>query len=100
MLRWARAVISTEVLGEWVRQYAKEYYMDMTRCLFCGMYIQACPVGAPAMTREFEWPTYDKRDLFLNEQQLPAIGDRNLSVREKCLGCSTQTPPFSMSRFR
>lgn len=85
MLGWARAVISTEVLGEPVKPYAKEYYMDITRCLFCGMYVQACPVDALAMTRDFEWPTYDKRDLFLNKQQQLAIGDRNFPHREKHL---------------
>ena len=37
------------------------------------------------MTREYEWSVYDKRDLFLNKQQLLAIGDRNFPVREKRL---------------
>lgn len=79
------SVISAEVPGEPVKRYAKEYYMDMTRCLFCGMCVQACPVDALAMTREFEWSVYDKRDLFLNKHQLLAIGDRNFPAREKRL---------------
>jgi NADH-quinone oxidoreductase subunit I len=68
-------VVSAEVPGEPVKRYAKEYYMDMTRCLFCGMCVQACPVDALAMTREYEWAVYDKRELLLNKQQLLAIGD-------------------------
>ncbi len=79
------SVISAEVPGEPVKRYAKEYYMDMTRCLFCGMCVQACPVDALAMTREFEWSTYDKRNLFLNKRQLLAIGDRNFPLRERRL---------------
>lgn len=79
------SVISAEVPGEPIKRYAKEYYMDMTRCLFCGMCVEACPVDALAMTQEFEWSTYDKRDLFLNKQQLLAIGDRNFPHREKRL---------------
>ncbi|MBS0153414.1 MAG: NADH-quinone oxidoreductase subunit NuoI [Nitrospira sp.] len=79
------SVISAEMPGEPIKRYAKEYSMDMTRCLFCGMCVQACPVDALAMTQEFEWSTYDKRDLFLNKQQLLAIGDRNFSVRERRL---------------
>ena len=79
------SVISAEVPGEPVKRYAKEYDMDMTRCLFCGMCVQACPVDALAMTQEFEWSVYDKRNLFLNKQQLLAIGDRNFPHREKRL---------------
>lgn len=78
-------VVSAEVPGEPIKRYAKEYYMDMTRCLFCGMCVQACPVDALAMTREYEWSVYDKRHLFLNKEQLLAIGDRNFPIREKRL---------------
>lgn len=77
------SVISTEVSGESVKRYTKEYYMDMTRCLFSGMCVQVCPVDALAMTPEFEWSVYDKRYLLLNKEQLLANGDRNFPVREK-----------------
>lgn len=50
-----------------------------------GLCVQACPVDALAMTREFEWAVSDKRDLFLNKQQLLAIGDRPFRTREKRL---------------
>jgi len=78
-------VISSEVEGEPMKRYAKEYYMDMTRCLFCGLCVQACPVDALAMTREYEWAKYNKRDLYLDKEQLLALGDRNFPVREKKL---------------
>ncbi|MGE0277793.1 MAG: NADH-quinone oxidoreductase subunit NuoI [Nitrospiraceae bacterium] len=77
------AVVSAEVPGEPAKRYAQGYTMDMTRCLFCGLCVQACPVDALAMTREYEWSVYDKRDLQLNKQQLLAIGDRAFPVREK-----------------
>jgi NADH-quinone oxidoreductase subunit I len=76
-------VVSAEVPGEPTKRYSKEYYMDMTRCLFCGMCVDACPVDALGMTREFEWAVYDKRQLNLNKEQLLAIGDRSFPVREK-----------------
>ena len=79
------SVISAEVPGEPTKRYAREYYMDMTRCLFCGMCVEACPVDALGMTREYEWSVFDKRDLLLNKQQLLAIGDRSFPVREKRL---------------
>ena len=78
-------VVSDEVPGEPAKRYAKEYSMDMTRCLFCGMCVQACPVDALAMTQEYEWAVYDKRELLLNKQQLLAIGDRSFPNREKRL---------------
>jgi len=78
-------VVSAEVPGEPTKRYAKEYYMDMTRCLFCGMCVEACPVDALGMSREFEWSVYDKRQLHLNKEQLLAIGDRSFPVREKQL---------------
>ena len=37
------------------------------------------------MTKEYEWSVYDKRDLFLNRQQLLAIGNRTFHTREKRL---------------
>ncbi|NJN71072.1 MAG: hypothetical protein HC801_12925 [Nitrospira sp.] len=37
------------------------------------------------MTQEFECSTYNKRDLFLNNQQRLAIGDLDFSVCEKRL---------------
>lgn len=79
------AVVSAEVPAEPTKRYAREYSMDMTRCLFCGLCVQACPVDALAMTREYEWAVYDKRDLFLNKQQLLAIGDRTFPKRERRL---------------
>ncbi|MFO0699607.1 MAG: NADH-quinone oxidoreductase subunit NuoI [Nitrospira sp.] len=94
------SVISAEVPGEPIKRYAKEYYMDMTRCLFCGMCVEACPVDALAMTQEFEWSTYDKRDLLLNKQQLLAIGDRNFHVHEKRLELQHLNVAFFNVAFR
>ena len=78
-------VVSAEVEGEPMKRYAREYSMDMTRCLFCGLCVDACPVDALAMTKEYEWARYNKRDLLLDKPQLLALGDRNFPEREKKL---------------
>lgn len=75
-------VISAEVEGQPLKRYAREYTMDMTRCVFCGLCVEACPVNALEMTKEYEYATYDKRNLKLNKEQLLAIGDRAFPVRE------------------
>jgi NADH-quinone oxidoreductase subunit I len=92
-------VVSSEVPGEPTKRYAKEYYMDMTRCLFCGMCVDACPVDALGMSREFEWSVYDKRQLHLNKDQLLAIGDVRSRFARSGSSCSTRTSRFSMSHL-
>lgn len=37
-------VVSAEVPDEPTKRYAKAYSMDMTRCVFCGLCLQVCPV--------------------------------------------------------
>ena len=93
-------VVSAEVPGEPTKRYAKEYYMDMTRCLFCGLCVDACPVDALGMTREFEWSVYDKRQLHLNKEQLLAIGDRSFPVREKSWSSNIRTWRSSTSPIK
>jgi len=75
-------VISAEMEGQPMKRFAREYTMDMTRCVFCGLCVEACPVNALEMTKEYEYATYDKRNLKLNKEQLLAIGDRAFPVRE------------------
>lgn len=58
------------------RRYSKEYYIDIARCVFCGFCVDACPVDALAMTKEYEFSSYDKRDLLLNKERLLTLGDK------------------------
>jgi NADH-quinone oxidoreductase subunit I len=76
-------VVNAVVPVQRTRRDAREHSMDMTRCLFCGLCLQACPVDPLAMTREYEWAVYGKVDLFLNRQQQLAIGDCTFRTFEK-----------------
>jgi len=78
-------VVSAYVPGEPAKRYANAYSMDMTRCLLCGLCVEACSVDVLSMSHEFEWAVYDKRHLQLNKQQLLEIGDRAFPEREKRL---------------
>lgn len=61
------------------RRFSREYYIDITRCVFCGFCVEACPVDALAMTKEYEFSSYDKKDLFLNKERLLSLGDDTIS---------------------
>jgi NADH-quinone oxidoreductase subunit I len=76
-------VVSAEEPDRPLNRYAKTYTFDVTRCVFCGFCVDACPVDALAMTKEFEWASENKRTLFLDKDQLLAIGDRCFPVRGK-----------------
>ncbi len=52
-----------------------------------------------AMSHEYEWAVYDKRELSLNEQQLLAIGARSFRNRENDLSPNIRILRSSMSLF-
>ena len=70
-------VVGSEEEGHPLKRHAKEFYIDITRCVFCGFCVEACPVDALGMTQEFEFATANKRDLVLDKQTLLAIGERS-----------------------
>ena len=44
-------VISAEDVERPLQRYASEFYIDITKCVFCGYCVEACPVNELAMTR-------------------------------------------------
>lgn len=76
-------VVSNEVPGQPLKRFSSEFYIDITRCVFCGNCVDACPVTALAMTREYEHAVYDKRELLFDKKKLLALGDEHFPDREK-----------------
>jgi NADH-quinone oxidoreductase subunit I len=76
-------VKSDEIEGEPLKRYAREFTIDITRCVFCGWCVDACPVNALAMTPEYEYAVYDKRELIFDKQKLLSMGDKAFPEREK-----------------
>ncbi len=68
-------VVSEELPGTPLQRYAKEFYIDMTKCVFCGFCVEACPVNALGMTKMYEYATDDKRTLMFDKDRLYQIGD-------------------------
>lgn len=48
-----------EKRGLWVTNYQ----IDFAKCCFCALCIEPCPTKAIYMTTEFEYSTYDRKDL-------------------------------------
>lgn len=76
-------VISDEVPGNPLQRYAKEYIFDLSRCVYCAFCVAACPVDALAMSKFYEFSTYDKRDFILSKEKMLAMGDKAFPVRQK-----------------
>ena len=78
-------VISGEDMTRPLQRYATEFYIDITKCVFCGYCVEACPVNALAMTKLYEFSTHDKRTLLFDKKRLYEIGERHLADAKKYL---------------
>lgn len=83
-------VISEEDRSLPLQRYAKEFYIDITKCVFCGYCVEACPVNALAMTKLYEYSTHDKRTLLFDKKRLYEIGERHLEDAKKYLYAHNQ----------
>ena len=52
------------------------YDIDLTKCIFCGLCEEACPVDAIVETRIIEYHGEQRGDLIYTKAMLLAIGDR------------------------
>ncbi|MBI3355066.1 MAG: NADH-quinone oxidoreductase subunit I [Nitrospirae bacterium] len=68
-------VVSAEKENEPLQRYARFYQIDITRCVFCGYCVDACPVEALAMTKRFELSQYEKNTIAMTKEKLLEVGD-------------------------
>ena len=68
------AVIKVEMLKGEKRNYAKTFTLELYACEFCELCVQVCPTDAIVMTRSFDLPTADRRELLLDKDRLHALG--------------------------
>ena len=68
------AVIKVEMLKSEKRNYAKTFTLELYACEFCELCVQVCPTDAIVMTRSFDLPTTDRRDMLLDKDRLHALG--------------------------
>lgn len=51
-------------------KYASHYQIDISRCIFCGYCVEACPVGALLTTGEYELAEYNREGLIYTKERL------------------------------
>jgi NADH-quinone oxidoreductase subunit I len=91
-------VISSEDAERPLQRFASEFYIDITKCVFCGYCVEACPVNALAMTKVYEFSTHDKRTLLFDKKRLYEIGERHLADAKKYLYAHNQEQNVEESR--
>jgi NADH-quinone oxidoreductase subunit I len=52
------------------------YDIDMTKCIYCGLCQEACPVDAIVEGPNFEFSTETREELIYQKDKLLANGDR------------------------
>jgi NADH-quinone oxidoreductase subunit I len=52
------------------------YDIDMTKCIYCGLCQEACPVDAIVEGPNYEFSTETREELFYNKEKLLDNGDR------------------------
>jgi len=52
------------------------YDIDMTKCIYCGLCQEACPVDAIVEGPNFEFSTETREELMYNKDKLLANGER------------------------
>jgi NADH-quinone oxidoreductase subunit I len=67
-------VIKVELQKGEQRNYAKTFSLELYACEFCELCVQVCPTDAIVMTRSFDLPTADRRELLLDKDRLHALG--------------------------
>ena len=52
-----------------------QYDIDMTKCIYCGLCENSCPVDAIVEGSNFEFSTYTREELYYNKFKLLYNGD-------------------------
>lgn len=58
--------------------YTDEYYLDTSRCMFCGLCQESCPTKAICYTHDYELSIYKKDKLLLKKDDLRVNTDKKL----------------------
>lgn len=71
------AVIKVEMDKRETRNYAKTFSLELYACEFCELCVQVCPTDAIVMTKSFDLPVTDRRELLFDKDRLHALGKQH-----------------------
>jgi NADH-quinone oxidoreductase subunit I len=63
-------VVGSERNEQTRRKELTTFTYDLSRCMFCGLCEDACPVDALELTQDFELASYTREGLIWNRQML------------------------------
>lgn len=61
------------------KKIAEEYEVEVLRCLFCSMCVEACPVGAVVLTEHYEYSDYTREAFWYNKERLLENWDKYMA---------------------
>ena len=59
--------------GSSIRLYAAKFDIDMAKCCFCGLCTTVCPTECLTMTHEYDFSSFDVRDMLMPFANLTAV---------------------------
>ena len=77
------------------KQMTYYYEINETRCLYCGLCVEVCPVEAIIMSHHFEMATDNRGETVYDKHKLLDLGKTYMAELKRA---STSRPGFSRSR--
>ena len=68
---------SQSALMQYQSRRTVQYDIDMTKCIYCGLCQEACPVDAIVETKNFEFSSFGHEDLIYTKSKLLKNGQGN-----------------------
>lgn len=69
--------------GKGREMYAKEFYIDYMRCMYCGLCTEACPTTPKSIvhTHQYETPGFFRDDLVYEKDRLYDVWEKEVNYR-------------------
>jgi NADH-quinone oxidoreductase subunit I len=61
------------------KKVAERYEIEVLRCIYCAFCVEACPVGAIALTEHFEYSDYSRDALYMDKERLLSNWDKYMA---------------------